>query len=204
MLSRQTIVLVAVFAVLGAIVLVTELRNKPSAADAGGTAPADKVFGTLQVTDLKALTVSQNGTTVTVDRQNDGSWKLAQPQAPYTDTARVSSAVSELLAATKQRDLPLANVDLKQYGLDSPWLTATLDETKGQETLQVGSENVDSSSRYAMLKGGQSAFLLSVGTADSLASLVKQPPVATPTVPPSPVPTLAPLPSPPPSPSPTP
>lgn len=199
MLSRQTIALVAIFVVLCGVVYVTELRSKPSDASAGGATSADKVFGTLQITDVKALTVSQGGTTVTVDRQNDGSWKLAQPEAQYTDTTRVSSIASELLAATKQRDLPLANVDLKQYGLDSPWLTATLDETKGQETLQVGNQNVDGSSRYAMLKGAQSAFLLSVGTADSLASLVKQPPIATPTVPATPVPTLAPLPSPSPS-----
>jgi len=199
MLSRQTIAIIAIFVVLSGVVYVTELRNKPSDASAGGAAPADKVFGTLQITDVKALTVSQSGTTVTVQRQNDGSWKLSQPAAEYTDSTRVSSAVSDVLAATKQRDLPLANVDLKQYGLDSPWLTATLDETKGQETLQIGSQNVDNSSRYAMLKGGQSAFLLSVGTADSLASLVKQPPIATPTALSTPVPTLAPLPSPSPS-----
>jgi len=195
MLSRQTIFLIVLLIIVGGGAYVTEVRNKP-AGDAAQTKPAERVFGTLKISDLKSMEVVQSGVSVTLDRKENGEWVLSKPTAPYTDTTRVSSTVTELLAATKLRSLPLAGVDPHQYGLDTPYVAATLIQANGQQTLLIGGKNVDGSSRYAMLKDAQEAFLLSSGTADALASLAMRPPIATPTVPVTPVPTLPPLPSP--------
>lgn len=204
MLSRTTILLVGLLAILAGFVYFTEIRGKPRNGVVADQTPMPPIFGSIVISSVKAVDLQQNESEVKVARNDNGSWTLQQPSAPLTDNARVSGAITQLITVQKDRDVPLAAADLHQYGLDAPWMTVTVTATDGDHQLLIGGKNVDGSSRYATFKNSSSGFLLPTTTADALAALVTRPPIATPTVALPPVATLGPTPVPTPPPTPTP
>ncbi|MCL4508811.1 MAG: DUF4340 domain-containing protein [Chloroflexi bacterium] len=190
---RLTGVLVAIFAVL---VVVAVVSGRGSGAAASATPTPNLGVFTFKPADVKELTISYEGKGVTVSQPSPGTWKLVSPPAAYSDSTHIAGVVATLANLQKIRDVPIGTNSLSVFGFDKPYLTATADLSNGQqETLIVGGKNPEGSGYYAQVKGKSGLFIVSLIDVGSLAQLVVQPPIATPTAVPTPLATPASVPT---------
>jgi hypothetical protein len=181
---RGTAALVAVFAILAGAVWWFELRGNPGGAQATpqGQAP---VFD-LKLEDVARVEVVDGPTTIAVERNGDGAWRLVQPPSEDADLRRIDAAVGQVAKLNANRKLEDAT-DLASYGLVNPptHLLLKMKDGSSQELL-VGSKTPDSASYY--VKRGDSPAIF-VASTFALSDLMRWP-----VDPPKPRPTPTPLP----------
>ena len=193
--SRLTFALLIVLIVLAGVAYAT---SRPGVGAANATATPNMAVFSFQPSDVKSLKIETGGKSITVERSGDNAWKLSDPPAQYSDSTHIAGVVATLTGLQKDRELDKGSNPLSAFGLDKPYLRATATLNDGsQHTLIAGNKNPGGSGYYAQVEGQPGLFIVPLVGVDSLAQLVAQPPIATPTPP------ATPLATPPPSGSPT-
>lgn len=188
MKARNTLILVAVFAVLFGYVWFVERPKTPEQL-ATPTRPSPAVFA-LNTKDVKSIEVRdlQAPHQVVVTRADSG-WQVEQPTPKHADDSAVDDALSKLV--TLQATRVLTDVtNFAQYFI-TPTLEARLvmsDTTP--YAITVGDKTPDQSNYYVTYTGDKSKVFV-VGTADidSLKGWLDTPPYE-----PTPTPTFTPTP----------
>ena len=192
---RTTLIVVALFALLGAYVYFFELNKTPEQLSAQQGTPTAKPpqyalqlnvdnVASLEVTDLRA----PRGVKLT--RAGDG-WRVNQPIDKPADAGQVDSALGALTNLTTSRVLTNV-VDLAPFGLVTATLEARIimsDTT--QYALTVGNKSPDGKYYYAVYTGDKAkVFLIDTSSIDSLKGWLDTPPYE-----PTPTPTFTPSPT---------
>jgi len=200
--SRVTIGLLVVLVVLAGVAYAS---NRQSSGAAAGTPTPNAAVFTFTQNDVKTLKITYSGKSVTVEQNSDHSWKLTDPPAPYSDSTHIAGVVADLASLQKDRTLSMGSNSPSTYGLDKPYLTATATlNDNSQHMLVVGSKNPGGSGYYAQIQGQTDLLVVPTIGVDSMAQIVAQPPIATPTPPTTPISTTGPIGSPVPTLTPTP
>ena len=188
--SRFTIGLLIIFVALGVVAFVTSRSG--SSAGLGTPTPNMGVFN-FQPTDVQTLVIAYNSKSVTVQQDSSGQWQLVVPKAQYSDSTHIAGVVATLANMQKSRDVPMGSNSLSTFGLDKPYLTAMATLKDGtKHVLIAGNKNPGGDSYYAQVQGQSGLFLAATIDVDSMAQLVAQPPVATPTAVTTPITTVTP------------
>lgn len=137
MKSKNLIILAAVVAVFAAYLFFFE-RHRPTTDEA--RRDADKVFRGLEADDVTSLLIESADARVRLEKVGD-DWQLREPIDYPADSATVSSTLSSLAGLSADRSLPVAEVDMAEYGLDAPRAEVTLLPGDGPEvSFAVGDE----------------------------------------------------------------
>lgn len=175
---RVTAGLLVVFIALLAAALVTGR----SGGTAQGTPTPNMGVFSFQPTDVQTLKLTYTGKSITVQQDSSGNWKLISPPAQYSDSTHIAGAVATFAQMQKDAVVDQGTNSLSVFGLDKPYLTATATlKNKTQTTLIVGNKNPGQSGYYAQVQGQTGLFVVALIDVDTLAQLVAQPPIATPT-----------------------
>ena len=186
MKPRNTLILVAVFAVLFGYVWFVEAPKTP--AQLGTPTPPTPVVFNLKSQDVKSIEIRdlQAPRQVTVTRAGSG-WQVEQPVAKGADALAVDDAVSKLVSLQATRVLTDTTL-FSQYFI-TPTIEARLimsDTTS--YAITVGNKTPDGSDYYVSYTGDKSqVFLVSTIDLDTLKGWLDTPPYE-----PTPTPTLAP------------
>ncbi|MBI5815209.1 MAG: DUF4340 domain-containing protein [Nitrospinae bacterium] len=100
-----------------------------------------------KLSDVKSLTVKKGSAEITVEK-SDAGWNLAKPAQGALDAGEVEQYLSKTLAAVADEFVEDNLADMKQYGLDRPAASITINT----ETLLIGSPTVKGG-RYATMAG---------------------------------------------------
>ena len=176
---RVTIVLLVVFVALGVAIFVTD---RTGGAGATGTPTPNMGVFSFQPADVHTLTVEYTGKSITVQQDASGNWQLIDPKTQYSDSTHIAGVVATLANMQKTRDVPMGTNSPSTFGLDKPYLTATATLKDGSKhVLIAGVKNPGGDSYYCQIQGQPALFLVALIDIDSMAQLVAQPPIATPT-----------------------
>lgn len=188
--ARLTLGLLVIFVALGAVAFVT---NRTGGTGAQGTPTPNRGVFSFKPTDVQTLTIEYIGKSITVQQDSSGNWQLIDPKAQYSDSTHIAGVVATLANMQKTVDVPLGANNLSTFGLDKPYLTATATLKDGSKhVLIAGNKNPGGDSYYAQVQGQAGLFLVALIDIDSMAQLVTQPPVATPTAVTTPIAVLTP------------
>jgi hypothetical protein len=177
--ARLTIALLVVFVALGVVAFVS---NRSGTASVQGTPTPNASVFNFPPANVQKLTIEYAGKSITVQQDASGQWQLVDPKAQYSDSSHIAGVVATLANMQKTRDVPIGNNSPSAFGLDKPYLTATATLKDGStHVLIAGNKNPGGDSYYAQVKGQPGLFLVAIIDVDSMAQLVAQPPVATPT-----------------------
>jgi hypothetical protein len=183
---RNTLILVAVFAVLFGYVWFVEAPKTP--AQLGTPTPPMPVVFNLKAADVKSIEIRdlQAPRQVTVTRAGSG-WQVEQPVAKGADAPAVDNAVSQLVNLQATRVLTDTTL-FSQYFI-TPTIEARLvmsDTTS--YAITVGNKTPDGSDYYVSYTGDHSkVFLVSTIDIDTLKGWLDTPPYE-----PTPTPTFTP------------
>jgi hypothetical protein len=173
---RHTLILLAVLAALGAYVYFFEVK-KPE--EDSTTAETPKVFAyTAQDVTRLAVADAQGGTAA-VQRGEGEEWEVVAPVQDVADSTRVESLVSRLASLTASRVLTgVAEIELADYGLVAPELTATLTISDGSKvSLFTGYQTFNKAGYYALRDDGPDVYIIFANVVEDLKRLVSEPPV---------------------------
>jgi hypothetical protein len=173
---RHTLILLAVLAALGAYVYFFEVK-KPE--EDSTTAETPKVFAyTAQDVTRLAVADAQGGTAA-VQRGEEEGWEVVAPVQDVADSTRVESLVSRLASLTASRVLTgVAEIELADYGLVAPELTATLTISDGSKvSLFTGYQTFNKAGYYALRDDGPDVYIIFANVVEDLKRLVSEPPV---------------------------
>lgn len=193
---RTTIILLAVFVVLGGIAYYLNANPEAAGRTPTPTLGAPPKVWQLESNNIKSVTVIDRVRNVTfsaaVDEQE--AWTITQPSPGPADGLTMSSVSSTLGALYINRTIT-ETVDLAEFGLITPDYTIEVVRKDGA-TLKadVGKKAVTGAAYYVLPAGAVNAVLVSSSTLDSLLTLPSQPPFATPTPEVTPTATLVSLP----------
>ncbi len=114
-----------------------------------------KVFPDLKQEQITAMTIEGPAGRFVLSKQS-GEWRLDEPLADAADESAVASVLSSLANLRAERTLPLAEVNLGDYGLAPPPLSVTLVDSKGGTfNLKLGGELPFGTTRAALASGDQ-------------------------------------------------
>lgn len=186
--ARNTLIVVALFAILFGYVWFVELPKTPEQL-ATPTKPSPVVLQ-LKAQDVKSIELRdlRQPRMVKLSRAGSG-WQVEQPVVKVGDSPTIEDTVGQL--ATLQATRVLTDVtDLAPFGFITPTLEARLvmsDTTP--YAITVGSKTPDGSSYYVIYSGDKKVFIVSGSTIDQLVTWLDTPPYE-----PTPTPTLTPTP----------
>ncbi|HEV7213773.1 MAG TPA: DUF4340 domain-containing protein [Chloroflexota bacterium] len=177
--ARLTIALLVVFVALGVVAFVS---NHSGTSSVQGTPTPNAGVFSFPPANVQKLTIEYTGKSITVQQDASGQWQLVNPKAQYSDSTHIAGVVATLANMQKTRDVPMGSNSLGAFGLEKPYLTATATLKDGStHVLIAGNKNPGGDSYYAQVKGQPGLFLVAIIDVDSIAQLVAQPPIATPT-----------------------
>lgn len=91
---------------------------------------------------------------VTVEKGEDGEWRITQPEALPADQQTVESLVSDVAQLDSQRLVEENATDMSGYGFENPELTVVAHRTDGDPvTLKIGDETPTGGNYFAAVEG---------------------------------------------------
>ncbi len=192
MKPRNTLIVVAVFAILLGYIYFFEINKTPEQLSAQlGTPTARPPIYALQFSpsDVASVQVSDlQAPRQVVVKRNGNQWQVTQPADKAADTLPVESAVSALSSLQASRVLTDVT-DIAPYGLVTPTLEVrmVMSDTK-QYAITVGGKTPNGSSYYVVYTGDKSkVFLVNTSSIDQVKAWLDTPPYQ-----PTPTPTFTP------------
>jgi len=180
MSRRTTLVLVAIFLLLGGYVYVFEVRGGEKESEASSGEPLVGVAAE----EITGLEVDDGQSPVRLERDEEGTWRLTAPEEKEADQPRVKRIVGSLASSRATRTLGPVD-DWETFGLARPALTVTLTLQDGTtKQLFVGDRSPNKAAFYVRRPGEDKVHLMPASVGDDLKDLVKKPPY-----PPTPTPT---------------
>lgn len=177
---RNTLILVAVLALLGGYVYFVEMQ-KPEATPVANE--ADKYVFTLSASALQTLQIKDGGQSVFLVNSG-GTWYVGGAGGSEADMTQLGTAISYLTNLKASRVITDLSAGVGVYGLDSPPVEAVMQVSADKtESLLIGDKTPQGSSYYAQRKGVSAVYLIPEYLVVTLKGLVARPPyIPTPTV----------------------
>jgi hypothetical protein len=115
-----------------------------------------------RVEQLTEVLLQRSSGPLRLVRSADESWGIEEPIKAKADQDRLKKLIEVLLNARKERNVDEKPEDLRQYGLDEPSVTITLNAggTGEEKILQVGKQNPTEAYYYARLDNEEPVFLI--------------------------------------------
>lgn len=185
---RLTIVVAALFLLLGGFIYFYELTGPGAAAPT--PRPAGQRILTIEAATINRFEVTLDGKTTIVSKGPDGRWQLEQPSSGPADQERMEDLARRVASMRAERVIGERVTDLKPFGLDPPVAVARISTSAGQRVeIHVGNETLTGAAYFVRLANDQTVYTVSAFTAGRLRGLVLEPPrAATPTSAPAPGP----------------
>lgn len=153
-LKSNTIVLLAIALILTGSIYVWERQQTESSA--GSEESAGTALFSFKEADITKVTV-QNADQATnqalvLERSPQG-WRIQQPEAGPADEASITFLLNTLATGQAQRTLEISPSDVKDYGLDQPQITVTI-QLQNQSTYKIalGRQTFDLTQVYAQIE----------------------------------------------------
>ena len=151
---------------LGVYTYVSEFRGKEGGEKAGAAKDRPIVFDRAA---LKAIQIRNDHGSLRLEKEGE-DWKLTAPLATGADQDAIEGLLNSVESAHVERRIGAAG-DRKEYGLDPPRATLTIETNAGGEpqTLAVGDSNPIGGTHFALLSGTNEVAVVS-GSLDDIAS----------------------------------
>ena len=189
MKPRNTLIVVAVFALLAAYLYFVELNKTPEQLGTPTPRSQPSVFK-FAATDIKTIQVRdlQSPREVRASRTGD-TWQVEAPSAKPGDIFALSSVAGQFANLSATRVITTVT-DLAPFGYVTPTLEVrlTMSDTT-QYALTVGNKTPDGSNYYAWYTGGKEVFIVNGTMFTGLLGWFDNPPYE-----PTPTPTFTPTP----------
>jgi hypothetical protein len=158
MKTKNLLILVAIVIAVGAYLILFE-RHRPTTDEA--KKEAEKVFQGFDRDEVSGIVVDSEAGRIRLEKVGD-EWRLREPLDFAADESTVSSALGALENLTADRRLPVAEVDLAEYGLAEPKIKITVRMAGGGESvLAIGDELPLGSNRGLRLNDGDEIVVAS-------------------------------------------
>jgi hypothetical protein len=177
---RNTLILVAVFAVLGGYVYFVEM---PKPATPPVVSDSDKYVFTVGATDLESLQIKVGEKSLFLVNTG-GKWYIGGVGGAEADMSQLGYAITYLTDLKASRVITDLSAGLAAYGLEPPQVEAVMQlPSDVSETLLVGDKTPQGSAYYAQRKGTSAVYLIPEYLVVTLTGLVARPPyIPVPTV----------------------
>lgn len=154
-LKRGTVVLVGVALLLGAGVLMGELRQSR----APETAPVGEGRGPIfrfAETDVATVTVEREGETLSFEGDGEGNWQMTAPENLVAEPGAVAFLLSRLITDSPLQRVTMAADQIEAFGLDQPQGQVTVILQDGTEhSLILGGPDFSGNANYAIVDPGE-------------------------------------------------
>lgn len=155
-LKRGTVVLVGVALLLGAGVLMGELRQSRSPESATVSDGTEPVF-TFAETDVAAVMVERDGETLSFEGDGEGNWQMTAPENLVAEPGAVAFLLSRLNTDAPLQRVTMAADQIQDFGLDQPQGQVTVTLQDGTEhVLIVGGPDFSGNANYAIVDPAES------------------------------------------------
>jgi hypothetical protein len=177
MIRRSTWVTLGIFAIVLVAAIIIRQTEQKVAADATPT-PGSTYLFSAQDSSIIGLRISDNDEdSVAVQRAEDGSWSLIQPEGEQADQDRIDSLVSQAESLRVVSTLD-TQPELTAIGLDPPQYRLSITLADGQQQVaEIGNTTPTSSGYYTRLEGGELQVVSKSGL-DSLVGMLTDLPIA--------------------------
>lgn len=175
---RNTLILVAIFALLAGYVYFVEMQ-KP--AEDTQAKEKEKYVFTLGKDDVNTLQVKDGDKSVYLVKDSAGKWYVGGIGAAEADANRMNSIISSLTGLRASRIITDISAGLAMYGLENPAMEVNLNIGGGSpqvESLMVGDKTPQGFNYYAQRKGSNVLYLVPEYIISDLKGLVNNPPYA--------------------------
>lgn len=149
-LKRGTVMLVGVALLLGAGVLMGELRQSrlPDSPAQEGQGP---IFRFAEA-DVATVTVVRNDETLVFEGDGEGNWQMTAPENHVAESGAVAFLLSRLITDSPLQRVTMAADQLADFGLDQPQGQVTVVLQDGTEhVLILGGPDFSGNANYAIL-----------------------------------------------------
>ncbi|MEB3288520.1 MAG: DUF4340 domain-containing protein [Leptolyngbya sp.] len=149
-LKRGTVMLVGVALLLGAGVLMGELRQSrlPNSTVQEGQGP---IFRFAEA-DVATVTVVRNGETLVFEGDGEGNWQMIEPENQVAEPGAVAFLLSRLITDSPLQRVTMAADQLADFGLDQPQGQVTVVLQDGTEhLLHLGGPDFSGNANYAIV-----------------------------------------------------
>lgn len=175
MIRRSTILVLVLFLALVGFAYYLQGPGKKASVEPTPTESSQLLFS-LQAPSVELRLEKSGAETVEMNRDQQGTWKLTSPKADATDTARIETAVGQLLALQSSINLDLSPSQ-DAAGLSIPAYRISIKLEDGtQEIMNVGKETPTKGNYYVQV-GNKGIFIVNKYTLDSFLKLVDEPPI---------------------------
>ncbi|MGK7887340.1 MAG: DUF4340 domain-containing protein [Crocosphaera sp.] len=150
-LQKTTLILLGIATILGVGVYVYELQINPQQEEI--TTQKKQLFS-FDEKDIKVLTIETKDTTYKFERTSDEKqpWQMKKPQETVANDAVIAFLTNLLVNSETARTLTVPNEQKKDYGLDKPLGTITIElENKKQHKIILGQPNFQGELLYAQI-----------------------------------------------------
>lgn len=156
MKPKTTLVLLAVFAVLLALVLYFDSRGaKKKAAEESSNTLISLTSG-----DIRKVSLVKGAETLTLERDGTGPWRLTLPIQASADESEAASLVDALASLRIERVVEKEAKDPKAYGIPTTEISLWVQGKDAPVRLLVGMENPLDQSLFAKREGDPRIVLL--------------------------------------------
>ncbi|MGY6530612.1 MAG: DUF4340 domain-containing protein [Cyanobacterium sp.] len=175
--NRSTILL-SIFAVsLASIIYIVEIASQSNVTNNQNenlVRQGNRIFP-FDIDQIKSLTIDppqslEDSQTLIFEKTEAEiqPWQMVEPEQGKANDASISFLLNLFPQATKEQEIPMGEVSLSEYGLESPIATITVN-LDNEETyiINIGGSNFDNSQVYGLVKFPESSpqsegiFLLS-------------------------------------------
>ncbi|HWP42676.1 MAG TPA: DUF4340 domain-containing protein [Blastocatellia bacterium] len=156
-MKRNTMILLAIAALLGAVVYFLEIRGGNSSDEkTEASAPAFSFARD----DIAAITINRAGTVTTVENR-DGKWVITQPLNAPADKTTMDSLANSITSSRIERNITASAEEKASYGLGEPPVVLEIKLKSGeQHTVRLGNKDFSGLSVYAEIDGSGNVALL--------------------------------------------
>lgn len=148
-LKTSTLVMLAIALLLAGGIYIWD-RSQSQQAQTDPKKPDQSLFE-LKETDVTQVTIQSKGQTIQLKKAAKG-WQLTAPKSGPADEGTVTFLLNLLATGTRERTLQPTPAQLKEFGLDQPTATLSL-QLKNQKTHQMtlGKQTFNQSAVYAQV-----------------------------------------------------
>jgi hypothetical protein len=177
MIRRSTWVTLGIFAIVLVAAIIIRQTGQKAAADATPTPGSAYLFSAQDSAIIGLRITDTDENSVAVQRAEDGSWSLVQPEGEQADQDRIDSLVSQAESLRVVSTLD-TQPELTAIGLEPPQYRLSITLADGQQQVaEIGSTTPTDSGYYARLGGGDLQVVSKSGL-DSLVGMLTDPPIA--------------------------
>lgn len=170
---RNTVVLVAIFALLMGYVYLVEMKREPVGEEAEG-----RQVISLEAEAIQRLEVKGGENKVQLLKDENGVWHLREPIDEEADSARVNDLVDRLASLMARRIITEPPEELATFGLETPRLEVEIGLSEGLvEVFLIRNKNPQGSAYYVRRPRDATIYLIDTEVINDPKRLIDEPPM---------------------------